>query len=111
VQDEKQIARASAIIAVAARRPLRSLSASPTFWGMPEPTRQDIDNAATRAAIAERQNSEYAAAVRLALGALGPGWTPRVKLALIDADHRSTGNTEPVATAYTVVTMLPKWAP
>jgi hypothetical protein len=39
-----------------------------------QPTPQDLANAATRQAIADRQNDEYAEAQRLAFAALGPGW-------------------------------------
>src|SRR5438045_2680332 len=67
-----------------------------------EPTQQDIDNAHTRRVIAERQLAEWVEAQRLALGHLGPGWTPWMKLELIDSDHRETGNTEPVAVAFKV---------
>lgn len=67
-----------------------------------QPTAQDLANAATRQAIADRQNDEYAEAQRLALAALGPGWTPWMKLVLIDADHRRTGNITPVATVFKV---------
>ncbi len=69
---------------------------------MTGPAPQDIANAAARQAIADRQNAEYAEAKRLALGKLGPGWNPWMKLVLIDADHRRTGNTTPVATVYKV---------
>jgi hypothetical protein len=66
------------------------------------PTPQDIENARIRREIAARQAEEYAAAERLALAALGPGWTPWMKLSLIDSDYHRTGNTEPAATAYKV---------
>jgi len=67
-----------------------------------KPTSEDIRNAETRHAIAEQQNAEYREAQSLALSALGPGWTPWMKLVLIDSDHRRTGNTQPVATVYKV---------
>lgn len=70
--------------------------------GEASPTLRDIQNARVRAAIAARQAEEYAEAERLALAALGSGWTPWMKLTLIDSDHRRTGNTEPAATAYKV---------
>jgi len=70
--------------------------------GEASPTPQDIENAHVRQQIAARQAEEYAEAERLAMMALGPGWTPWMKLSLIDSDHRRTGNTEPVATAYKV---------
>jgi hypothetical protein len=66
----------------------------------PEPTPQDIANAATRQAIADRQAKEYAKATRLALGALGPNWHPWMKLVLLDSDYHNTGNTTPIAVAY-----------
>src|SRR3954452_6150027 len=66
------------------------------------PTPQDIENVGIRREIAARQAEEYAAAERLALAALGPGWTPWMKLSLIDSDYHRTGNTEPAATAYKV---------
>jgi hypothetical protein len=67
-----------------------------------EPTEHDRRNAETRRQIAERQLAEYTEALKLALGTLGPGWTPWMKLVLIDSDHRRTGNTEPVAIAYKI---------
>jgi hypothetical protein len=66
------------------------------------PTPQDIENARLRQHIAARQAEEYAEAQRLALAALGPGWSPWMKLSLLDSDHHRTGNTVPVATAYKV---------
>ncbi len=69
------------------------------------PTPQDIANAATRQQIAARQAHEYGEALALALTALGPGdWQPWMKLSLIDADHRRTGDTTPVAVVYKVAT-------
>ncbi len=70
--------------------------------GDASPSPQDIENARTRREIAARQNEVYAEAEHLALAALGPGWTPWMKLSLIDSDHRRTGDTEPAATAYKV---------
>src|ERR1700722_4431131 len=69
---------------------------------MHEPTAQDLENAARRAEIAARQNDAYAEAQRLALATLGPGWKPWMKLCLIDADHRKTGDTTSIATVYKV---------
>jgi len=66
------------------------------------PTQQDQGNAAMRQAIADRQNAEYAEALKLAQGTLGPGWQPWMKLSLIDSCHRQNGNEEPMATAYKV---------
>jgi hypothetical protein len=68
----------------------------------PEPTEQDRENEHRRRLIAERQNNEFAEVSRMALGALGPGFTPWMVLRLIDHDHRQTGNTEPVAIVYKV---------
>jgi hypothetical protein len=67
-----------------------------------QPTEQDLENARVLREIADRQQAEYDEAALLALGALGPGWTPWMKLVLVDADHRRSGNTTPVATAYQV---------
>jgi hypothetical protein len=68
----------------------------------PEPTEQDRENARRRREIAERQAEEYADAERIAREALGPGWSPWMKLSLIDSDHHRTGNTKPVATVFKV---------
>lgn len=68
----------------------------------PQPTGRDRENARIRQEIAERQAEAYGEAHRLALAVLGPGWTPWMKLSLIDGDHRQNGNTEPVATVYKV---------
>jgi|SRR5579884_979331 len=66
------------------------------------PTERDRENARIRQEIAARQAEEYAEAERLALEALGTGWTPWMKLVLLNSDYHHTGNTEPVATAYKV---------
>jgi hypothetical protein len=66
------------------------------------PTSQEIENARVRRQIADRQAQEYAEVEQLALEALGPGWTPWMKIILLDSDHRRTGNTQPAATAYKV---------
>src|SRR5262245_32833255 len=66
------------------------------------PTVQDMDNARRRRDIAARQAEEYAEAERLAVEALGPGWSPWMKLSLLDSDYHRTRNSEPVATAYKV---------
>jgi hypothetical protein len=67
------------------------------------PSPQDIQNAATRRAIADHQAAEYAGCMKLALGFLGPGWTPWMKIVLIDSDYHKPGvSREPVATAYKV---------
>jgi hypothetical protein len=70
--------------------------------GEARPTFQEMENARVRHEIADRQAEEFAEAEQLALKALGPGWTPWMKLSLIDSDHRHTGNTETAATAYKV---------
>ena len=66
------------------------------------PTDRDRENARIRQDIAARQAEEYAEAERLALAALGPGWTPWMRLVLLDSDYHKSGNIEPVATAYKV---------
>ncbi len=55
-----------------------------------------------RQAVADRQNAEFDKAFILALGTLGGGWTPWMKLSLIDSDYHRTVKAEPVATAYKV---------
>jgi hypothetical protein len=67
-----------------------------------DPTAQDIENASRRRQIAARQAEAYAEAERLALEALGPGWTPWMKLSLLDSDYHGSGNAEPAATVYKV---------
>jgi hypothetical protein len=67
-----------------------------------EPSERDRENARIRQEIAARQAEEYAAVERLALAALGSGWTPWMKLTLVDSDYHRTGKTEPVATVYKV---------
>jgi hypothetical protein len=42
----------------------------------PQPTQQDIANAETRAAIAQRQNEVWGRVYTWALGAFRPGWEP-----------------------------------
>src|SRR5262245_34222411 len=66
------------------------------------PTERDIENAVARACIAQKQNQEYDHVQLLALRALGPGWKPWMKIVLLDADHRRSGDTTPVATVYKV---------
>ena len=67
-----------------------------------QPTDRDRENARIRQEIAARQAEEYGEAERLALAVLGPGWTPWMKLCLIDSDRRHNGNTVPAATVYKV---------
>jgi hypothetical protein len=68
----------------------------------PKPTPRDHENALLRQEIAARQAAEYAEAEWLAREALGPGWTPWMKLTLIDSDHRRTGDATASATVYKV---------
>jgi hypothetical protein len=55
-----------------------------------------------RQAIAERQQAEYEEVQALALTALGPGWTPWMKLSLIDSDRGQGRGSPAVATAFKV---------
>jgi hypothetical protein len=73
-----------------------------TDQSSPEPTEHDRKMAALRQSIADKQNAAYAEALALALGALGPGWVPWMRLDLIDSDHHRTGDNTPIATAYKV---------
>lgn len=66
------------------------------------PSERDVENAALREGIASKQNAQYQEAALLALATLGPGWKPWMRLTLIDADHRTSGNTEPAAVVYKV---------
>ena len=66
------------------------------------PTDQDRRNAELRANVASKQNDQYQEAALLALATLGPGWKPWMKLTLIDADHRQSGNREAAATVFKV---------
>lgn len=61
--------------------------------------RRDRQNARIREEFAAHQAEEYAEAERLALAALGPGWTPCMKLVLLDSDYHRSDKTEPVAIA------------
>jgi hypothetical protein len=69
---------------------------------MPKPTEQDMRNAALRRTVAERQRAAWNECLRLAEAALGPEWEPWMKLVLVDADHRRSGDETPVAVAYKV---------
>jgi hypothetical protein len=69
---------------------------------MPKPTDRDCANAAIRQAFADRQAQEYGETLKLATDSLGPGWTPWMKLVLLDSDHRRTGDATPVTVAYKV---------
>jgi hypothetical protein len=53
----------------------------------PQPTARDIENAAMREAIAQRQNGEYRGAEMLALRRLGPGWQPSMKVSVYRAEE------------------------
>lgn len=61
-----------------------------------QPTALDLANAATRQAIAERQNAEYQHCLLLALRSLGPGWRPWMKLVLIESDYHQKRDRPPV---------------
>ena len=74
----------------------------PPHRAAPQPTSRDRENARIRQEIARRQAEEYAEAEQLALAALGPGWTPWMKLSLLDSDSHNAGNFEPAATVYKV---------
>ncbi len=65
-------------------------------------TDQDLRNANARRIIADRQNAEYGECQRLAAAVLGPGWEPWMKLVLVDADFRRTGDATPAAVAFKV---------
>jgi hypothetical protein len=72
-----------------------------------EPTERDHRNAATREAIAARQQAEYDRVYRLALGKFGPGWLPSGRHFLVDkaVEHeaRRTGERAVIAAiVYTV---------
>ncbi len=69
---------------------------------LPIVTEQDRSNAKMREAIAAKQEAAWNEAYLLAFGALGPGYTPWMRLSLIDSDHHNTGNTESIATVYKV---------
>jgi hypothetical protein len=64
------------------------------------PTHKEIENARLRREIARHQAEEYAEAERLALVALGPGWTPWMKLYLLNSNGPGGETSEPVAIAY-----------
>jgi hypothetical protein len=67
---------------------------------MIKPTAQDTANAAYRGAVSSRQNSEYADVMRMALGALGPGFKPWMKISIVDSDFRWMGDDTPRAVVY-----------
>jgi hypothetical protein len=62
----------------------------------PQPTAGDIENAERRREIAEAQFAEYSYCMRLALGALGLGWTPWMKLVLLESDYHQNRDRPPV---------------
>jgi len=70
----------------------------------PRPTDLDVDNARVRQEIAERMEREYARCLSLALRALGPGYTPWMKLILLESDYHRHRDRPPVvgATVYKV---------
>lgn len=51
------------------------------------PTQRDVENARRRQEIAQKQNEKYLRCQLLALSALGPGYTPWMKLSLLESDH------------------------
>ena len=74
---------------------------------VPQPNRQDVENARIRQEIAERQEREYIECLKWALGAFGPGWLPSHRHFLVSKEeeerHRQTGEKATVAaTVYTV---------
>lgn len=77
---------------------------SPRPTDEPQPTQIELANAATRLAIAAKQNEEYQQCVILALRSLGPGWRPWMKLVPIESDHHRHREKPPVigATCYKV---------
>jgi hypothetical protein len=66
------------------------------------PTEGDRENYRRRQEIADRQNAAYQEAYLLALGVLGPGWTPWMVLSLIDSGYHQGADRTPVATAFKV---------
>jgi hypothetical protein len=52
----------------------------------PEPTQQEIENAARRTAIADEQRAKYVKALKIVMGALGPDWLPRLYHYLVTHD-------------------------
>lgn len=71
---------------------------------MIEPTQLDIDNAATRRAIADREQAEYDRVRLLALRAYGSYYTPHCKHMLhekVHGDHLRHQVSEPARTVYT----------
>jgi hypothetical protein len=54
-----------------------------------QPTEQDRVHAVLRATIAAKQAAEFAEAQALAEAALDPGWTPWLRLTLIDRDQQA----------------------
>jgi hypothetical protein len=84
---------------------VRVKSVAPTIWlayhaGMTEPTERDRKNAEFRQAVADRQQAEYADAMRMALAVLGPGFQPWMKVSVVDSDYRRTGDDTPRAVVY-----------
>jgi hypothetical protein len=74
---------------------------------VPVPSERDVENAARRQAIAERQAEEYARVLGWAQAAFGPGWEPSHRHYLVDKDEeercrRSGERPRAAATVYTV---------
>ena len=73
----------------------------------PEPTERDRANARIRLEVAERQEAEYVACLKLAFGAFGPGWLPSHRHFLVEKEEeervRYTGErARPAVTVHTV---------
>jgi hypothetical protein len=73
----------------------------------PQPTQQDPENAATRAAIAQRQQAENTAGLKRALSKFGPGWLPSGRHFLLEKGEEERPRREgtravPAATVYCV---------
>lgn len=59
-----------------------------------QPTRQDLDNAASRAAISQRQNEAWGRVNAWALGAFGQGWEPVGRHYLVDKAEEDAARRE-----------------
>lgn len=69
---------------------------------MTAPTDQDRRNAEMRQQVAAKQNAAYDEAQDLADATLGPGYSPWMKLSLLDSGYHQGGSHEPVAVAFKV---------
>jgi hypothetical protein len=61
---------------------------------MTRPSRRDIDNAAAREAIAQKQNEAWGRVYAWALGAFGPGWEPVGRHYLVDKAEEDAARRE-----------------